>query len=60
MNDKKHKRSNKRELLEADKYTKHAKAKPYDRTKLNDDTKREYLNHLLGDWDAMNDSPIKQ
>lgn len=58
MNKAKSKRSNKRELLESDKYTKHERAQPYVRDKrvpfeeLDDDTKQEFLNTLLGDWDA--------
>lgn len=58
MNKAKQKRSNKRELLEADKYTKHEKAKPYVRDnmvplkELDQEKKGELLNHLLGDWDA--------
>lgn len=58
MNDKKRKRSNKRELLEADKYTKHAKAKPYVRDnmvphkELDQEEKGRYLSQLLGDWDS--------
>lgn len=59
MNDKKHKRSNKRELLEADRYTKHVKAKPYVRDnqapikELDNEQKQDRLNHLLGEWDAL-------
>lgn len=58
MNKAKQKRSNKRELLESDKYTKHAKAKPYVRDnmvphkELDQEEKDRFLNHLLGDWDA--------
>ncbi len=58
MNKANHKRSNKRELLEEDRYTKHDKAKPYVRDnhvpdkELNQEDKRQALNYLLGDWDA--------
>lgn len=59
MNKQDNKRSNKRELLESDRYTKHERAKPYVRDnrvpfeELDDDAKQEFLNGLLGDWDAQ-------
>lgn len=52
------KKHNKRELLENDKYTRHAKAQPYVRDnqapikELANEDKQEMLNFLLGDWDA--------
>lgn len=58
MNKEKRKRSNKRELLENDGYTKHNKAKPYVRDnrvpdkELDQEAKAQSLNVLLGDWDA--------
>lgn len=58
------KKHNKRELIESEKYTKHANAKPYVRKKsievhLSEQADAEYydkeeiLNTLLGDWDAL-------
>lgn len=53
------KKYNKRELLENDKYTKHAKAKPYVRDnlvplkELASEEKEQTLNTLLGDWDVL-------
>lgn len=58
MNKDKRKRLNKRELLENDGYTRHNKAKPYVRDnrapdkELDQETKVQSLNTLLGDWDA--------
>lgn len=59
MNKQDNKRSNKRELLESDRYTKHERAKPYVRDnrapvkELDNEYKEDLLNHLLGDWDAL-------
>lgn len=52
-------RINKRERLENDKYTKHAKAQPYKRDNtdplkdLDEEDKKYYINAIVGDWDSL-------